>query len=76
MDIPDTWVGSWRPHTRRGPIAAMFTGPGPKYALPGATGKCKNESSWALCLLAHYQKTYVPTVYLLKSQTVKSCKNK
>ncbi|KAM9480948.1 ciliary microtubule associated protein 1B-like [Clarias gariepinus] len=38
MDIPDTWVGSWRPHTRRGPIAAMFTGPGPKYALPGATG--------------------------------------
>ncbi|MCI4379025.1 hypothetical protein PGIGA_G00223180 [Pangasianodon gigas] len=38
MDSPDVWVGSWRPHRPRGPIAALYSGPGPKYALPGATG--------------------------------------
>ncbi|MGH0127616.1 UNVERIFIED_CONTAM: hypothetical protein FKN15_035256 [Acipenser sinensis] len=32
------WVGSWRPHKARGPIAAFYNSPGPKYALPGATG--------------------------------------
>ncbi|XP_075929241.1 ciliary microtubule associated protein 1A-like isoform X3 [Petromyzon marinus] len=34
----DPYVGSWRPHRRRGPIAALYSGPGPKYALPGVTG--------------------------------------
>ncbi|KAK1166932.1 outer dense fiber protein 3-like [Acipenser oxyrinchus oxyrinchus] len=34
----DMWVGSWRPHKARGPIAAFYNSPGPKYALPGATG--------------------------------------
>ena len=34
----DVWVGSWRPHKPRGPIAAFYSSPGPKYALPGATG--------------------------------------
>ncbi|XP_060778878.1 ciliary microtubule associated protein 1B-like [Neoarius graeffei] len=38
MSSRDVWVGSWRPHRPRGPIAAMYKGPGPKYALPVATG--------------------------------------
>lgn len=36
--VTDVWVGSWRPHKPRGPIAALYSSPGPKYALPGATG--------------------------------------
>uniref|UniRef100_A0A803VB31 Outer dense fiber of sperm tails 3 n=1 Tax=Ficedula albicollis TaxID=59894 RepID=A0A803VB31_FICAL len=32
------WVGTWRPHPRRGPILAEFSTPGPKYGLPGTTG--------------------------------------
>lgn len=39
MAGPDVWVGSWRPHKPRGPIAALYSSPGPKYALPGLTGK-------------------------------------
>lgn len=31
-------VGTWRPHKPRGPIAALYGSPGPKYALPGLTG--------------------------------------
>ncbi|XP_010888775.3 outer dense fiber protein 3-B-like isoform X2 [Esox lucius] len=38
MSDADVWVGVWRPHKPRGPIAAHYSGPGPKYALPGATG--------------------------------------
>ncbi|XP_035280347.1 outer dense fiber protein 3-B [Anguilla anguilla] len=34
----DAWVGVWRPHKPRGPIAALYSSPGPKYALPGSTG--------------------------------------
>ncbi|XP_006633801.1 ciliary microtubule associated protein 1B [Lepisosteus oculatus] len=34
----DVWVGPWRPHRPRGPIAALYSSPGPKYALPGTTG--------------------------------------
>lgn len=34
----DVWVGSWRPHKPRGPIAAHYRGPGPKYKLPSGTG--------------------------------------
>ncbi|XP_012696990.1 outer dense fiber protein 3-B-like [Clupea harengus] len=34
----DVWVGAWRPHKPRGTIAALYSNPGPKYALPGATG--------------------------------------
>ncbi|XP_062860938.1 ciliary microtubule associated protein 1B [Trichomycterus rosablanca] len=48
MVSSDVWVGTWRPHMPRGPIAATYRGPGPKYGLPGATGlndhdprKCK-----------------------------------
>ncbi|XP_075945086.1 ciliary microtubule associated protein 1B [Anarhichas minor] len=32
------WVGTWRPHKPRGPIAALYGNPGPKYALPGLVG--------------------------------------
>lgn len=38
MPGSEIWVGSWRPHKRRGPIAALYNSPGPKYALPGFTG--------------------------------------
>lgn len=34
----DVWVGPWRPHRPRGPIAALYGGPGPKYKLPTNTG--------------------------------------
>uniref|UniRef100_A0A670JBC2 Outer dense fiber protein 3-like n=1 Tax=Podarcis muralis TaxID=64176 RepID=A0A670JBC2_PODMU len=34
----DVWVGSWRPHRPRGPIAALYSSPGPKYALPTNVG--------------------------------------
>ncbi|XP_062246282.1 ciliary microtubule associated protein 1B [Platichthys flesus] len=37
------WVGSWRPHRPRGPIAALYGSPGPKYALPGLTGVSKHD---------------------------------
>lgn len=33
------YVGTWRPHRPRGPILAQFTSPGPKYSIPGTTGK-------------------------------------
>ncbi|KAI4879991.1 hypothetical protein NFI96_029171, partial [Prochilodus magdalenae] len=38
MSTEEAWIGSWRPHRPRGPIAAMYSSPGPKYALPGVTG--------------------------------------
>ncbi|KAJ0029550.1 hypothetical protein NQD34_004547 [Periophthalmus magnuspinnatus] len=38
MPSTEPWVGSWRPHKPRGPIAAMYKSPGPKYSLPGLTG--------------------------------------
>ncbi|KTG37060.1 hypothetical protein cypCar_00042368 [Cyprinus carpio] len=34
----EVWVGPWKPHRPRGPIAAMYKSPGPTYLLPGATG--------------------------------------
>lgn len=34
----EVWVGTWRPHRPRGPIAALHRGPGPKYKLPPNTG--------------------------------------
>ncbi|XP_041611387.1 outer dense fiber protein 3B isoform X5 [Vulpes lagopus] len=34
----DVWVGPWRPHRPRGPIAALYRGPGPKYLLPPNIG--------------------------------------
>ncbi|XP_060780322.1 ciliary microtubule associated protein 1B-like [Neoarius graeffei] len=43
MNSRDVWVGSWRPHRPRGPITAMYSSPGPKYALPGATGVNKHD---------------------------------
>ncbi|NXF04508.1 ODF3A protein, partial [Smithornis capensis] len=32
------WVGTWRPHPRRGVILAELKTPGPKYWIPGTTG--------------------------------------
>ncbi|KAM8820192.1 ciliary microtubule associated protein 1B [Eudromia elegans] len=34
----DMWVGPWRPHRPRGPIAALYSSPGPKYRLPTNVG--------------------------------------
>uniref|UniRef100_A0A3P8R7E6 Tripartite motif containing 35-30 n=2 Tax=Haplochromini TaxID=319058 RepID=A0A3P8R7E6_ASTCA len=39
----DPWVGTWRPHKPRGPIAALYGSPGPKYALPGLTGVSQHD---------------------------------
>lgn len=38
-DMDGAWVGTWRPHRPRGLITAHFTSPGPKYSIPGTTGK-------------------------------------
>nr|ADO28103.1 outer dense fiber protein 3 [Ictalurus furcatus] len=43
MASPDPWVGSWRPHKPRGSIAALYRGPGPKYALPAVTGESGHD---------------------------------
>ncbi|XP_029472495.1 outer dense fiber protein 3B [Rhinatrema bivittatum] len=41
----DPWVGTWRPHRARGPIAAMYGSPGPKYGLPSNTGYTGHDPS-------------------------------
>ncbi|KAM7115070.1 ciliary microtubule associated protein 1B isoform 2-T2 [Molossus nigricans] len=41
----DIWVGPWRPHRPRGPIAAFYRGPGPKYKLPSNTGYILHDPS-------------------------------
>ncbi|XP_077120425.1 ciliary microtubule associated protein 1B [Ranitomeya variabilis] len=38
-------IGPWRPHRPRGPIAALYSSPGPKYALPGNTGFVQHDPS-------------------------------
>ncbi|KAM6100988.1 ciliary microtubule associated protein 1B [Pterocles gutturalis] len=39
------WVGSWRPHRPRGPIAALYSSPGPKYGLPTNVGYHEHDPS-------------------------------
>ncbi|XP_006012962.1 ciliary microtubule associated protein 1B [Latimeria chalumnae] len=39
----DVWVGTWRPHRPRGPIAALYSSPGPKYLLPSETGHVHHD---------------------------------
>lgn len=41
----DVWVGPWRPHRPRGPIAALQKSPGPKYKLPPNTGYILHDPS-------------------------------
>ncbi|XP_039989455.1 outer dense fiber protein 3-B isoform X2 [Xiphias gladius] len=43
MANAEPWVGTWRPHKPKGPIAALYGSPGPKYALPGLTGFNKHD---------------------------------
>nr|DBA31488.1 TPA: hypothetical protein GDO54_007326 [Pyxicephalus adspersus]DBA31489.1 TPA: hypothetical protein GDO54_007326 [Pyxicephalus adspersus] len=38
-------IGPWKPHRPRGPIAALYSSPGPKYALPGNTGYIQHDPS-------------------------------
>ncbi|XP_069760462.1 ciliary microtubule associated protein 1A-like [Narcine bancroftii] len=40
-----TWVGPWRPHRPRGPIAAYYSSPGPKYGLPGSMGYEQHDTT-------------------------------
>ncbi|XP_061876336.1 ciliary microtubule associated protein 1B [Colius striatus] len=44
----DAWVGSWRPHRPRGPIAALCGSPGPKYGLPSSVGCYSPERAGSL----------------------------
>ncbi|XP_041795621.1 outer dense fiber protein 3-B [Chelmon rostratus] len=43
MSNTEACVGTWRPHRPRGPIAALYGSPGPKYTLPGLTGASKHD---------------------------------
>ncbi|XP_077453622.1 ciliary microtubule associated protein 1B [Stigmatopora argus] len=43
MPNVEPWVGTWRPHRPRGPIAALYSSPGPKYALPSLTGSTLHD---------------------------------
>ncbi|XP_073328927.1 ciliary microtubule associated protein 1B [Pagrus major] len=45
MTTSGPWVGTWRPHKPKGPIAALYGSPGPKYGLPGLTGYSKHDST-------------------------------
>nr|XP_036862568.1 outer dense fiber protein 3B isoform X5 [Manis javanica] len=49
----DVWVGPWRPHRPRGPIAALYTGPGPKYKLPPNTADAVQPGAWPPGARAH-----------------------
>ncbi|NWI36717.1 ODF3A protein, partial [Picathartes gymnocephalus] len=55
------WVGSWRPHTRRGPILAEFTTPGPKYWLPGTTGHTAHDPTKDRAPAYSFRGTKCPT---------------
>ncbi|KAM4582565.1 ciliary microtubule associated protein 1A-like [Fundulus diaphanus] len=37
------WVGTWRPHKPKGPIAAQYGSPGPIFMLPGLTGAIQHD---------------------------------
>ncbi|KAM9854755.1 ciliary microtubule associated protein 1A-like [Aulostomus maculatus] len=41
----ESWVGTWRPHKSRGPIAAQYQSPGPKYAPPALIGGIIHDST-------------------------------
>uniref|UniRef100_A0A8C4WK48 Outer dense fiber protein 3B n=1 Tax=Gopherus evgoodei TaxID=1825980 RepID=A0A8C4WK48_9SAUR len=41
----DVWVGAWRPHRPKGPIAALYSSPGPKYGLPTNVGRYSPEKA-------------------------------
>ncbi|KAM4573864.1 ciliary microtubule associated protein 1B [Odontesthes bonariensis] len=43
MPSDEPWVGTWRPHKPRGPVAAFYSSPGPKYALPGLMGISQHD---------------------------------
>ncbi|NXD21461.1 ODF3A protein, partial [Spelaeornis formosus] len=55
------WVGSWRPHVRRGPILAEFTTPGPKYWLPGTTGHAAHDPTKDRAPAYSFRGTKCPT---------------
>ncbi|XP_056348775.1 outer dense fiber protein 3-like [Oenanthe melanoleuca] len=56
-----TWVGTWRPHPRRGPILAEFSTPGPKYGLPGTTGHPGHDPTMERAPAYSFRGTKYPT---------------
>uniref|UniRef100_A0A8C5TLW5 ODF3A protein n=1 Tax=Malurus cyaneus samueli TaxID=2593467 RepID=A0A8C5TLW5_9PASS len=55
------WVGSWRPHPRRGPILAEFATPGPKYWLPGSVGHTAHDPTKYRAPAYSFRGTKCPT---------------
>ncbi|XP_043561643.1 outer dense fiber protein 3-like isoform X1 [Chiloscyllium plagiosum] len=45
VNMSSEWVGNWRPHRPRGPIAAFYSSPGPKYGLPGSIGYSQHDAT-------------------------------
>ncbi|XP_053320420.1 outer dense fiber protein 3B [Spea bombifrons] len=43
--VSEVQIGTWKPHRPRGPIAALYSSPGPKYGLPGNTGYTNHDPS-------------------------------
>ncbi|NXH50766.1 ODF3A protein, partial [Dicaeum eximium] len=56
-----TWVGTWRPHPRRGPILAEFITPGPKYTIPGSTGHLAHDPTRDRAPAYSFRGTKCPT---------------
>ncbi|XP_014745297.1 PREDICTED: outer dense fiber protein 3-like [Sturnus vulgaris] len=56
-----SWVGTWRPHPRRGPILAEFSTPGPKYGLPGTTGHPGHDPTMARAPAYSFRGTKCPS---------------
>ncbi|NXO96426.1 ODF3A protein, partial [Certhia brachydactyla] len=76
------WVGSWRPHPRRGPILAEFNTPGPKYWIPGTTGHRAHDPTKYRAPAYSFRGTKCPTAascspgpkYFLQSYITKTGK--
>ncbi|XP_023784126.1 outer dense fiber protein 3-like [Cyanistes caeruleus] len=57
------WVGSWRPHPRRGPVLAEFNTPGPKYWIPGTTGHAAHDPTRDRAPAYSFRGTKCPVEY-------------
>uniref|UniRef100_A0A8D1UZG1 Ciliary microtubule associated protein 1B n=2 Tax=Sus scrofa TaxID=9823 RepID=A0A8D1UZG1_PIG len=64
----DVWVGPWRPHRPRGPIAALYSGPGPKYKLPPNTGRYFPERAGNVAYPSAPRHTIAPRNWGLRAE--------
>uniref|UniRef100_A0A672J2N9 Uncharacterized protein n=1 Tax=Salarias fasciatus TaxID=181472 RepID=A0A672J2N9_SALFA len=63
MANTEPWVGTWRPHRPRRPIAAMHQTPGPnKYLLPSLTGTTRK--------IDQITKSYIHSSFIFVSERV------